>query len=303
MPENNPLPSGRPPEIEDLTNRLLFHPLADTVVAVAMRLRLSANTLSLLGMICGIAAAWTYYHLPRPGYVLTGLALMLVWHVLDGADGRLARRTGTASASGRVLDGLCDHVTFIAVYSAFTLTLIEAGWPPIKAWGLALTAGFSHALQSAGYEARRHQYVRRLRKPGMTGSNVRAVTKASTLLQGMAHRLAAAYARLQVLQQRPASPVDQELQRLWHSGGDAGRRQALQLAQQTRTLVKAWSVFNPNKRTILIAVTAALNLPAVYFVIELTLLNLLLMFLLLCERHYETALLNSFQRRLQRTAG
>lgn len=294
-----PAPIGRPPEIEDLTNRLFFHPLADLVVGIAMRLRLTANLLSMLGLLCGLAAAWTYYHLPQMGYVLAGFVLMLVWHVLDGADGRLARRTGTASATGRVLDGLCDHVTFVAVYIAFTLTLIESGWPAFNAWALAIVAGASHVVQSAGYEARRYQYVRRLRKLRDDNTVICAAHDTSSHGIGMqiTTGLASAYEWLQMFWVRPESLLDNKLRELWSDQNNESERHAHRLTHSTRALVKAWSLFNPNKRTFLLAALAAVNLPAVYFVIEITVFNLLLVFLTLCERPYETALMNGLRQR------
>src|SRR3546814_9333837 len=42
-----------------------------------------------------------------------GLPLSLFWLVADGLDGMIARATGTPSAAGRVLDGLCDHGVFL----------------------------------------------------------------------------------------------------------------------------------------------------------------------------------------------
>jgi phosphatidylglycerophosphate synthase len=36
--------------------------------------------------------------------------LHMGWHVLDGADGDLARMTGRASPQGELFDGICDYV-------------------------------------------------------------------------------------------------------------------------------------------------------------------------------------------------
>ncbi len=264
-------------------------------MALSLRLKLSANTLSVLGLCCGVLAALAYARLPEPEYVLTGFILMLVWHVLDGADGRLARRTGTASTLGRVLDGLCDHVTFVCIYIVFALSLIASGWPTLNAWALTVAAGASHAVQSAGYEARRYQYVRRLRKleNEHTESN-----NSDNIWQSLVVLLAQCYAWLQALWVRPESVLDSKLQQLWAMRHSTSDQEALLLVRNTKTLVKAWSVFNPNKRTFLIAALAAWNLPAIYFVLELSLFNLLFVFLTLCEQPYEKALLQGFRRRL-----
>jgi phosphatidylglycerophosphate synthase len=68
------------------------------------------------------------------------LPLVLVGCASDWLDGELARRTGTATPSGRIVDGLCDFV-FLACLFAF---LAEArAWSPavwgrlVRQWGEA----------------------------------------------------------------------------------------------------------------------------------------------------------------------
>jgi len=54
-------------------------------------------------------------------------------HSIAQADGQLARLTNAQSELGKILDGTCDYVTFLAVYSALAVALSrEAGdwvWP------------------------------------------------------------------------------------------------------------------------------------------------------------------------------
>src|SRR5207248_612760 len=88
--------------------------------------------------------------------VVGGFACQLAWHVLDGADGELARRTGKSSPSGEVVDGVCDYLSQASVYSALALMLSHTlgGW----AWALAATSGAARAVQANSYESRRRIY-------------------------------------------------------------------------------------------------------------------------------------------------
>src|SRR3546814_12229741 len=70
----------------------------------------------------------------------------------------IARATGTSSAAGRVLDGICDHGVFICIYVSLAFSLGFASW----AW-LAAVAGLFHAIQSSLYESERARYHRRIR--------------------------------------------------------------------------------------------------------------------------------------------
>ena len=108
-------PARRLEEIEDPTNLWFVHPLSERLVPLLARAGVHPNAVSLAGMACGAAAGFSYHRVHDPRAVVAGFALMLAWHVLDGADGQLARVTGKQSPTGKVLDGVCDYVTFAAV--------------------------------------------------------------------------------------------------------------------------------------------------------------------------------------------
>ncbi|HET7334107.1 MAG TPA: CDP-alcohol phosphatidyltransferase family protein, partial [Rhizomicrobium sp.] len=142
-------------EIEEITNLYFIHPVASWLTQFFARLHVSANAVSLTGMLFGILAGFSYYHYQDVRFAIAGFVFMIGWHVMDGADGQLARLTHTQSEAGKVLDGICDYVTFIAVYVALALTLSrsEGGW----IWLLVIAAGASHAAQAAAYEAQRQE--------------------------------------------------------------------------------------------------------------------------------------------------
>src|SRR3546814_19020455 len=59
----------------------------------------------------------------------------------------IARDTGTSSAAGHVLDGLCDHGVFLCLYLALGWSIgFSQAWPPM------LAAGIAPAVQSDRYE-------------------------------------------------------------------------------------------------------------------------------------------------------
>ena len=87
----------------------MIHPVSAVFANIAIRLKISANIVSFAGLFAGWIAAYFYFHMDRPLYLFGGLGFMVLWHILDGADGRVARATGTSSAFGRIIDGICDH--------------------------------------------------------------------------------------------------------------------------------------------------------------------------------------------------
>jgi phosphatidylglycerophosphate synthase len=150
---------GRPVEIEDPSNRWFVHRVSDAMMPVALTWKVSPNIVSLFGLACGLAASFFYAHAPSVIACLAGFVCMIFWHVFDGLDGKLARATGQTSPLGRVLDGLCDHGTFLAVYIGLGLSISADG---ISHWGLLALSALAHAVQSNFYEARRQAYIARL---------------------------------------------------------------------------------------------------------------------------------------------
>jgi hypothetical protein len=155
-----PPPDGsRDPRTEDPTNLWVVHLAGRALLPLALKLRLSANAVSVAGLALGAGAAWCYLDWRRAA--TAGFLLTVGWLIADGLDGMIARATKTASATGRFLDGLCDHGVFVLLYVALAASL--GGW----AWGLASVAGAVHGLQSTLYEGERMRFHRRLRGEGL----------------------------------------------------------------------------------------------------------------------------------------
>ncbi len=270
---------GRPLSIEELSNRYAVHPASSVVERFAIKNGVSANIISFLGLGAGLAAAAFYYYQDHIGYVVAGFFCMFLWHVFDGADGRVARATGTSSAFGRIIDGMCDHIVFGAVYIAFALYLIKVGGSStIWFWGLA--AALSHAVQAAGYEERRQKYQRRMK--GLERGDVSArLVDTDSKSSGLA-RL---YDATQRLVSGGCSPLDAVIVRMREQG--VARQDVQAYIAQTGIIVRAWALLNANNRTIMIAVMAFMGQPKLYFIYEVIVLNVVVVALTIFERHVE----------------
>lgn len=269
-------------EIEEFTNRVFIHPVAGRLVGLFARVGVTPNAVSLLGMACGIGAGVAYLHFDRPMCVFAGFGLMILWHVMDGADGQLARLTAAQSEVGKVLDGICDYVTFIAVYVALAIGLAarHGNW----VWGVVVVAGLCHAAQAAAYEKQREEYElwgwgRGAAQPGRapgSGSR-RGVTK-------LFRRFHRAYAGLQSLTSVPGDALRQQF-----LAGLASRpRQAAGSRDAYRRTfapsLRYWSLMSANYRSIGIFLFALCGIPLWYFLAEIFGLSLVLVLLLVMQR-------------------
>ena len=146
----------RPRELQDPLNFWLYHPLAWQLARLLAKTRLTPNMVSLIGAGFVIAAAAVYAQPWGLAGAVLGMGLHMTWHVVDGADGDLARMTGRTSPIGELVDGMCDYLSHIVLYIVLGWMLAAVmGWPG-AAWMAA--AGLSHIVQANHVEVQRRQY-------------------------------------------------------------------------------------------------------------------------------------------------
>src|SRR6218665_1492336 len=116
-PGNGPaLPPARDRELQDALNFHIYHPLSRRLAVRLAGTRITPNQVSVAGAACVVAAAISYIQPGWPWPALIGMALHLIWHVIDGADGDLARLTGRSGPLGEIVDGICDYASHIVLY-------------------------------------------------------------------------------------------------------------------------------------------------------------------------------------------
>lgn len=155
-----PMRPHRPRELQDGLNHYLYHPLAWQLARLLARTAVTPNMVSVFGAGMVIAAGFAYAAPGWPQTALLGMVLHMGWHVVDGADGDLARLTGRTSPVGEMVDGLCDYLSHLVLYFLLGGILAQTGgifggW---HAWALVVLAGLSHAVQSNHAEVQRRQY-------------------------------------------------------------------------------------------------------------------------------------------------
>ena len=269
-------PDGsRDRRIEDPSNLWLIHPLARALLPRAVSAGVSANAVSVAGLTLGAGAAAAFVRWPAVPAVLLGLVLAIGWMVADGLDGMIARATGTASALGRTLDGLCDHGVFALIYVAMALR-IGTG----EGWLLAVAAGVAHAVQSSLYEGERARFHRRLKGVAAAGtvpapsSTAMPLVRLYDLVAGTPDRLAQPFERM--LASAPDSPA---LGRLY--------------GERAVPAMRLQSLLTANVRVALITLAGLANNPRLFWIAEIGPLSLVAIAGLIWHRRVERNLLQS----------
>jgi len=280
-------------EIEETTNLYLFVPISHWLVPKLAFLRITPNMVSLTGMAFGVTAGLAYFHYMDYRFAILGFLLMCICHVLDGADGALARMTNTQSEFGKFIDGICDYVIFIVVYVSLALAMVPSYG--IGIWFVMLLAGISHAFQAGAYELQRQEYdfwgygKKAAELPELT--NLKRLSSDLSFFGKIATVMSHYYTRMQYR----------------FSGLDLGFRPTLRkyiaenpdkidlfradYRRKFAPIVRTWGIMCANYRTYAIFIACIIQQPIVYFILEIILLNLALIVLVQKQKQHNKAFL------------
>jgi len=259
--------TGKPRELQGFLNHNVYHPAARGLARALAATPVTPNMVSIFGAAMVCATGVLYALVGTPWAIATGFALHLLWHVVDGADGDLARMTGRASPRGEVVDGLCDYGGHTVLYLllGYALQQMFGVW----VWPIVVGAGVSRIAQSVFAESSRRSYQywaygvpwiqhnRAVESTGVGGALARFYLTVSHALTGATEPVNALVAS--------AEPDPPERQRIARLARETGRR----------TLLLP-GVLGANPRTILLGLSMIAGSSIWFFLIELTVLNVVL---------------------------
>lgn len=252
----------RPRELEDTLNHRLYHPLAWQLAKLLARTSLTPNHVSVIGALTVVCAGIAYTS-PQWGggawlfSAMLGLLLHLAWHVIDGADGDLARMTGRSSPRGEMIDGLCDYSSHFVLYLMLGAFLAATMGP--WGWAIAWSAGIAHAVQSAHVESQRRFYLYWVyAKPWLNNARPEG--------RGPFAWLVALYLRVAQGTTPSALAIDRAITA---AAGDPARLEQLRglIRTEASPLLRLEKLLGPNSRAIALGASMLLTArPLAYFV-------------------------------------
>ena len=263
---------SRDPRVEDPTNLWVIHRAGRALLPHALRLGISANAVSFMGLCIGAAAALAYSRWPDWRFATIGFLLSAGWLIADGLDGMVARATGSASPIGRVLDGLCDHGVFACLYISLALSIGGA-----ETWLLGFAAAIFHGVQASLYEGERARYHRRLRGQPLaetTSAHTSAAVRFYDLIANSMDRLASPFER---------------------SFAQSPDRKAFAARYSARAVppMKMLALLSGNVRIITIYLACLAGDPRFYWWFEIIALSAIAIFGILWHRRVERLLINT----------
>lgn len=266
------------------------------------RLGVHPNTITILSIFLGLGAAWMFYHVDLLHNIL-GIVLLMFANFCDSTDGQLARLTGQKTLMGRILDGFSGNVWFFSIYFALCCRLMPQMMPAtdihwgFSIWALAFVAGIMcHSPQASLSDYYRQIHLLFLK--GKAGSELDSYEQQRTNYKHVPEHYGSIMKYLYKVffynyanychGQEKRTPSFQKLKTaMTEKYGDleyVPTELRKEFLDGSRPLMKYTNILSFNVRAICIYVTCLLNIPWLYFLIEIIPLTCLYIYM---HRHHE----------------
>lgn len=280
-------------DVEGLLDIHFYRKIGYRLAQFFARRNLTPVAVTVLGASIGIIAGHLFFYRDL-GLNLLGMALYVLSNALDNADGQLARMTNRGSREGRIIDGLGDLAVFVSIYVHLCLRYVAGGgsnW----VWLLAIAAGASSSVQSAVADYLRNAYIYfgSNRSRGEFDSSANLEEEYAQLkwrYQPWRKFLLRVYLDYTVGQERYLPQMMKVRQAIESRASEHWL--AERYRRENKPIVKAANFFGRNTRMILLFLLLIINQPISYFIFEITIFNLLLVFVLVWQKNVFDRLLD-----------
>ncbi len=270
-------------DTEEWIDLLFYRPIGFRWALLFRRLGVSPNAVTIASIFLGVAAGVMFYFTSLPLNII-GMVLLVWANSYDSADGQLARLTDQKSELGRILDGMSGDCWFIAIYLAICLRLmpIWSFWIFI----LAALAGYCHSKQAAMADYYRNIHLFFLL--GKQGSELDKACQEKEKYNRMSwqdefiQKLFQYFYKNYTANQERMTPCFQRFFAALKSqspDGVAPVEIREQFRQKSLPLMPLTNILSFNTRIIALFISLLIDMPWLYFVFELIVLNALFIYM------------------------
>jgi len=282
-------------DTEEWIDLIFYRPLGYRWALFFNKLGVTPNAITIASIFLGVAAGIMFYF-DNLWLNIIGM-LLLVWaNQYDSADGQLARMTGQKSELGRILDGASGDFWFVSIYLAIAFRLTPT-WG-IWIWILGLITGFCHSKQAAMADYYRNIHLFFLK--GKQGSEHDRSDQQVELYNQLSwkddfvRKLFQWFYKDYTKGQEQLSPKFQKFFNKFlevYGGSEAPQELRDKFRQGSLPLMKYTNILSFNTRVIALFISLFIGMPWLYWVFELSVLNILLVYMIsrhekLSERMY-----------------
>jgi len=293
-------------DTEEHIDLAFYRPIGFAWAYFFHKIGVKPNAVTIASIFLGIGAGICFYF-NNLGINCIGMLLLIWANSYDSADGQLARLTKQYSALGRILDGLCGDIWFFTIYAAICLREDVFspffGEYPWLIWVIAAVTGVCHGKQAAmaDYYRQFHLYF----VNGVNGSELDCADDQKAIYDSLSwkkdfwRKATQFFYTKYTVNQETLTPTMQRLRReiaqRWPDGEmPYDFRQSFRKA--SLPLMKYTNILSFNWRTIALFTSLFIGQPWLYFIFELTVFNIILIYMM----HRHESICQHFLNRLQK---
>ncbi|RHJ85478.1 CDP-alcohol phosphatidyltransferase family protein [Parabacteroides sp. AM08-6] len=266
-------------ETENKIDRVFYRPIGFRIARMLRGTGITPNMVTVISIFVGAAVGFFFYH-DDLSYNICGILLLIFANILDCVDGQLARLTGIKSAIGRILDGFAGDIWFASIYVAFALRLSH-DYGTHWFFALAVLSGLSHLVQAniTDYYKTLHLYFISKDKGAEFQSLEQVRARHKEMKYGINKFFYFLYRGYTLLQVK-ATPSLQQMLRCLHTryGDNIPDDIRVDFRKQSKRLMCLIDMLTFNGRTIVMFIVVLLGEVWVYFLYEIIVLNIVLLF-------------------------
>jgi len=269
-------------DTEEFIDMHFYRPMGYRWALLFKKKGITPNQITIASIFIGMAAGMCYYF-DNIWINVLGIFLLIWANSYDSADGQLARMTRQKSEFGRVLDGVGGYFWFISIYFAIVFRLqSEWGW---WIFALALVAGYSHALQAGMADYYRSIHLFFLKgKLESELQNSKDLTGKCKNLSWRKNTFVKLFETLYIVYTKTQERRTPHLQEMLKILSEKYPVQVpdwfcSEFREESLPLMKYTNILTFNTRSIVLFISLLIGIPWFYFVFELTILNIILIYM------------------------
>lgn len=148
-------------EAEEILDLILYRPVAFVIVKLIYRLPITPNQITYGALIAGLIAAFEFAQGTKTGFVW-GAVWFAIANILDCGDGMLARLQKSGTPLGRLVDGVVDWISSVAIFFGLGMGMSAYFSEPLY-WVLAVGAGIISGYHAMVFDKRQQAYISTVR--------------------------------------------------------------------------------------------------------------------------------------------
>jgi phosphatidylglycerophosphate synthase len=273
-------------DTEEFLDRIFYRKVGYGMAVASKAMGLTPNVITFISIIFGVTAGHLFYY-QNTTINLIGVLLLITAEALDGADGQLARLTNNYSRFGRIFDGVAGNLMFISIYLHLSARFVVeggTGWIFL----IALISGISHSFQSAMADFYRIFYLYFVQGKNKDIDDLNEVKETYAKLSWLKSPFKKFLLRVYINYRRQQNLLAKNVRSLYEFveqkfNGLTPSWLSEEYRRLNKPMIKYQNILTTNTRMIVLFITIFLGNVLHYFLFELIILNLLLVYFVIKE--------------------